>query len=62
MLPHLLELRGVPYLFATGYLPVETMVSPGVMVLRKPFSAADLLAAVETLLTGKVEQRVKALC
>ena len=62
MLAHLLEMRGVPYLFATGYALDAAPISPGVMVLKKPFTDTDLLAAVETLFDGPtVGQHLKAL-
>jgi hypothetical protein len=62
MLAHLLELRGIPYLIATGYVPEATKAHPGIIVLQKPFRADELVWAVETLLDGRAEQwRVEAL-
>ena len=62
MLAHLLEMRGIPYLFATGYVPESVTVTPGVKILRKPVSDRDLLAALETLLDGpQAGQHLKAL-
>ena len=62
MLAHLLEMRGIPYLFATGYVSEAKTVSPGVKLLAKPFTDRTLLAAVETLLDGPtVGQRLQAL-
>ena len=62
MLAHLLEMRGIPYLFETGYAPEALKAHPGVRILQKPFSAEDLVWAVSTLLDGRpTEQGVKAL-
>ena len=62
MLAHLLELRGIPYLFATGYAPEAIKAHPGVTILQKPFPGEDLVWAVSTLLDGRpIGQRVKAL-
>jgi CheY-like chemotaxis protein len=62
MVAHLLEMRGIPYLFATGHSQDTATISPDVTVLRKPFTDGQLLEAVETLLNGpRAGQRPTAL-
>ena len=56
MLAHLLELRGIPYVIATGHVAEATKVHPGVSVLQKPFRGEELVWAVETLLDGRTAQ------
>jgi CheY-like chemotaxis protein len=61
MLAHLLDMRGIPYLIATGYVPEATKAHPGVIVLPKPFRGEELVWAVESLLDGRAQQwRVEA--
>ena len=62
MVAHLLEMRGIPYLFVTGDGQDTATIAPGVQVLRKPFTDGQLLEAVATLLDGpQAGQRSKAL-
>ena len=52
-LGHLLSMRKIPFLFATGYAVEASRDQPGSMVLQKPFDATDLVAAVVGLLNGR---------
>ena len=58
-LAHLLALRGIPFLIGTGHAAEASRVHPDAIVLQKPFSGADLIAAVESLLGGRVSQRAR---
>jgi CheY-like chemotaxis protein len=56
MFAHLLDLRGIPFLIVTGYVPEATKAHPGVIVLPKPFRGEELVWGVETLIDGRAAQ------
>lgn len=45
--------RRIPFIFVTGYSSVPEGIEASALLLEKPFSAADLLAAIATVLPGR---------